>query len=229
MISIILPTYNEKENIAELISQLSTTLKQYKYELIVVDDDSPDLTWKTTEELHNPNVKVIRRMGIRGIASAIHDGIKSAKGEYIGWMDCDLSMPPSALIYMKDALDEGNDIVIGSRYVKGGKDYRPFTRRFTSLLFNSYARMILGGVKDYDSGFILLKKEVLSQIGFPANGYGEYFVEFMYKAKKKFKIYEAPYILIDRQKGTSKTANSLFQLLGYGIQYGIKVLKLRFS
>lgn len=227
MISIILPTYNEKENITNLISNLVDTLEGNDYELIVVDDDSPDMTWKIVEDLKIAKVKVIRRIGKRGIASAIDEGIQAAQGDYIGWMDCDLSMPPIRLLSMKRGLDDGFDIVVGSRYVKRGKDTRPFIRRFTSRLFNTYARLILGGtVKDYDSGFILLKKEVFSKVSFPGYGYGEYFVELMYKCKG-FKILELPYTLVDRKLGKSKTAGNIFQLLRYGFQYGTKVIELR--
>jgi len=228
-VTVVLPTYNEKDNIVELINRLTKVLNDY--ELIVVDDDSPDLTWKIVKDLKRKNVRSIRRVGERGIASAIGRGIKEAKGDYVVWMDCDMSMPPEKVPMLIKKLDLGADITIGSRYVKGGKDSRPKIRQITSYLFNIYTQLVLGhGVKDYDSGFIAVKSKVFKSFKFPAYGYGEYFIEFVYKAAKKgFKIVEVGYNNIDRIKGESKTAENIFVLFKYGIQYGIKVIKLRLT
>ncbi len=232
-VSFVLPTYDEKENITTLIDNIIDVMKNYPYniEIIVVDDDSPDKTWqvvsKISRRLHN--VKIVRRVGERGIASAIYRGITESKGEYIVWMDCDMSMPPKKVPELLQKLDEGYDIAIGSRYVEGGKDSRPFIRKSTSHAFNIYAKMILGyGIKDYDSGFIAVKRNVFKKVKFPAQGYGEYFIEFVYKAAKKgFKIVESGYNNVDRIKGESKTANDIFTLLKYGLKYGVKVIKIR--
>ncbi len=230
-VSIVLPTYNEKENVLDTVNQILDSVKSYELEIIVVDDDSPDLTWKIVEDMKNPKVKAIRRIKEKGVASAIHRGIKEAKGDYIMWMDCDLSMPPSKIPSLLKQLDEGYDIAIGSRYVKGGKDSRSFLRKFTSYLFNHYCQLVLGhGVKDYDSGFIVVKREVFDKVEFPGYGYGEYFIEFVYNAAKKgTKITEVPYNNVDRVKGKSKTADNAIDLLKYGMQYGSKVLELKFK
>lgn len=228
MVSIILPTYNERENIAELINALYSNIKG-PLEVIVVDDDSPDETWKMAGELGKSGVKVIRRRGERGLATAIARGIKEAQGDIVGWMDADMCMPPSVMPEMLGHFGE-YDVVIGSRYVKGGKDARGLFRVFTSRVINTFARILLGGVRDYDSGFILLKKSVFDEVSFPSNGYGDYFIELMYKCRKKgFRIKEVPYIFTDREKGESKTAGNIMDFFRLGSGYLVRIVRLRFG
>lgn len=229
MVSIILPTYNESENIITLIDALFGNIKQ-PLEVIVVDDDSPDMTWKIAQERKTGGVKVIRR-NERGLPSAIERGLKESQGDIVGWMDADMSMPPSALPEMLKSLDQ-YDIAIGSRYVRGGKDARSFFRAATSRMINWFAQVLLGfDIKDYDSGFIVFKKNVLQRVPFPSKGgYGDYFIEFVFKCKKNgFRIKEVPYIFQDREKGASKTAASLlgFFILGFG--YLKRIITIRFE
>ncbi len=229
MISIVLPTYNERENILSLIEALFSNIKQ-PLEVIVVDDDSPDKTWKIAEDYNKKGVKVIRR-NERGLPSAIERGLKESQGDIVGWMDADMSMPPSILPDMLKNLDQ-YDIAIGSRYVPGGKDARGFFRVVTSRAINWFAGLLLGfDIKDYDSGFIVLKKDVLQKVPFPSKkGYGDYFIEFVFKCKKNgFKIKEVPYVFQDRKKGESKTAASLpgFFVLGFG--YLRRIVSIRFG
>lgn len=229
MVSIILPTYNEGENIIPLIEALFSNIKQ-PLEVIVVDDDSPDMTWKIAQEHNKKGVKVIRR-NERGLPSAIERGLKEAEGDMVGWMDADMSMPPSVLPNMIESLGQ-HDIAIGSRYVRGGKDARSFFRVITSRAINWFAGLLLGfDIKDYDSGFIVFKKNVLQKVPFPSEkGYGDYFIEFIFKCKKRgFKIKEIPYIFQDRKKGTSKTAANLFGFFGLGLGYLRRIVCLRFS
>ena len=228
MISIILPTYNESENITTLINALFGNIKQ-PLEVIVVDDDSPDMTWKIAQECKADGVKVIRR-NERGLPSAIERGLKESQGDIVGWMDADMSMPPSALPEMLKNLDQ-YDIAIGSRYVRGGKDARSLFRVVTSRAINWFAQVLLGfDIKDYDSGFIVFKKSVLQKVSFPSKqGYGDYFIEFIFKCKKAgFKIKELPYIFQDRKKGMSKTAASFlgFFVLGFGYLKRIICIRL---
>lgn len=229
MVSIILPTYNEKENIVELIEGL------YRYippplEVIVVDDDSPDGTWRIAGQIKNPGIKVIRRTDTRGLATAIARGLKEAGGEIVGWMDADMSMPPPVLPEMLSSLEE-NDIAIGSRYVKGGRDARGFFRVTTSRIINIFAAVLLGGgVKDYDSGFIVMKKKIFEEVEFPSSGYGDYFIELIYKCRKAgFSVREVPYTFREREKGESKTAPSISGFFSLGIGYLRRIICLRFS
>lgn len=229
-VSVILPTYNESLNIEEMIKRVSDNVKNL-LEIIVVDDNSPDGTWQIVEKLQEKNkkIKLIRRINERGIASALERGIKNSKGDIIVWMDCDSTQPPELIPSLADRLKEC-DIAVASRYVKGGRDKRKIIRVITSKLFNLYADILLGvNVKDMDSGFIAVKREVFKKVEFPGYGYGEYFVEFIYKAVKRgFTLTEVGYVFKDREKGESKTADNITNLLKYGWQYGIKVLKLRF-
>ena len=228
-ISLILPTYNEKENIEYMIRSIFQHVKG-DVEIIVVDDNSEDRTWEVVKKMKNKKVKLIRRMDERGIVSAIDRGIKNAKGDIVGWMDCDRSHHPKYLPQMIKELKSGYDVVVASRYVKGGKDTRPFFRRITSILINALASITLGRILDYTSGFIVMRKKIFRNVSFPKKGYGEYFIELIYKCRKRgYKIKEIPYTNPDRIYGDSKTADSKFILFKYGIQYVIKILKLRFS
>jgi len=144
-------------------------------------------------------------------------------------MDCDLSMPPEVIPKLIKALG-ASDIAVGSRYVKGGKDKRNFTRRITSIMVNQLANLILDfKVLDYDSGFIAAKREVFDKVRFEPKGHGEYCIEFLYKAGKKgFKIKEVPFIFVNRIKGESKTSRYIYSIAIYGMKYVLKILKLRF-
>jgi dolichol-phosphate mannosyltransferase len=229
MVSVILPTYNERDNIKDLICDILSQIKE-TIEIIVVDDNSPDHTWKIAEDIKNPNVKVIRRINERGLATAIARGIREAKGDVISWMDADKCMPPAVLAQMLKNIGE-YDIVLGSRYIEDGKDARNFFRRLTSRIINGFSRLLLGaGVKDWDSGFIALKRAVLERVAFPARGYGDYFIEFIYRCRRKgFKIKEVPYTFTERQKGSSKTAPTFLEFLKLGFGYLSRIVSLRFS
>jgi dolichol-phosphate mannosyltransferase len=112
LISIILATYNEGENIKEMIAAILSYLPD-PVEVIVVDDNSPDRTWQIAGDMGDPRVKVIRRTKARGLASAINRGIIESRGEFLGWMDADMCHPPELLPKMLAQLS-GCDVVIGS-------------------------------------------------------------------------------------------------------------------
>lgn len=229
MVSIILPTYNESENIRELVGSLYSNVQQ-PLEVVVVDDDSPDLTWKIAEDMGHPGVKVIRRRGVRGLATALEAGISASSGEIVGWMDADNCMPPELLPDMLESLSE-HDIAIGSRYAPGGRDARGSFRVLTSRTINAFAGLFLGfDVKDYDSGFIVMKKSVFDKVPFPSSGYGDYFIELIYRCKKAgFSIKELPYTFKDREKGESKTAPHMLEFFRLGIGYLARIMRLRFT
>ena len=229
MVSIILPTYNESENITDLVNALYASVEQ-PLEVVVVDDDSPDLTWKIAEETGNPGIRVIRRQGVRGLATAIEAGIKESRGDVVGWMDADMCMPPELLPAMLESLGD-HDIAIGSRYARGGRDARGFFRVATSRVINTFAALLLGfDVKDYDSGFIVMKKSVFDKVPFPSSGYGDYFIELIYRCKKAgFRIKELPYVFTDREKGESKTSPHLLEFFRLGSGYIMRIIRLRFS
>lgn len=226
-VSIVLATYNERENIHDTISSIFEHVKD-SVEVIVVDDDSSDMTWKLVEELNDPRIKLIRRVETRGLASAFNRGIIESRGEVVGWMDADMCMPPSLLPAMIDKLDE-YDIVVGSRYAPGGIDDRELLRVASSKLINSLATLVLGfGIKDYDSGFVILKRTVFDKVSIIPTGYGAYFMEFLYTCRKKgLTVYEIPYVFRDRAKGVSKSAPSILKFFRTGMQYVVRIFTAR--
>lgn len=228
--SIILPTYNERDNIGKLIKSILKIVEHLK-EIIVVDDDSPDRTWEIVKKIQrrNKKVRLLRRIGKRGVASAIYDGICLSKGDVILWMDCDFSMPPQLIPKLIESLND-YDVAIGSRYVKGGKDDRKFVRVLTSKIINLFASILLGfKIRDYTTGFVAAKRHVINKVKFLSEGHGEYCIEFLYKCiKKNFRIKEVPYSFTNREKGKSKTSEYVFSILTYGIWYIIRIIKVRF-
>ncbi len=226
-VSIVLATYNERENILDTIESIFHNVKD-SVEVIVVDDDSSDMTWQLVEELNDPRVKLIRRVETRGLASAFNRGVIESRGEVVGWMDADMCMPPSLLPEMIRKLDE-YDIVVGSRYAPGGIDDRAFLRVASSRLINGLASMVLGyGIKDYDSGFVVLKRSVFDKVSIIPTGYGAYFMEFLYTCRKKgLTVYEIPYVFRDRAKGISKSAPSILKFFRTGMQYVMRIFTAR--
>jgi len=229
VISIVLATYNERELIQTTIAKLLEEAPE-EMEVIVVDDDSPDETWHLVEALNLPKVKVIRRKGTRGLASAFNRGIIESRGDYVGWMDADMSMPPSMIPKMyRKLVDEGYDIVIGSRYAPGGVDDRSRLRSLSSRLINGFAGLVLGyGIRDYDSGFVLIRRSVLDSVSIVPRGYGEYFIEFIYNScTKGLRIAEIGYYFRDRTEGVSKSAPSLLRFFVTGMGYVVRILMAR--
>lgn len=228
-ISIVLPTYNEKDNIVDLIRAIQKSFNN-AVEIIVVDDDSPDKTWEVVGKISDENVKVLRRLNQKCLTTAISDGIAISKGEVVGWMDCDFSMPPEVLPKLARSLDE-YDIAVGSRYITGGKDARDTPVGIIgSILINYFAKYLLdSSITDYTTGFVVAKKKVLEDIGLKGD-YGEYCIYLLYKALKKgYKIKELPYHCIPRKFGESKTAPTLSKYLQRGIKYIKTILWLKFQ
>jgi dolichol-phosphate mannosyltransferase len=129
---------------------------------------------------------------------------------------------------MVDKLNE-HDIVVGSRYAQGGKDDRAALRVISSRLINGLAGLVLGyGIKDYDSGFVVLRRTVFNKVSIIPTGYGAYFMEFLYTCRKKgLTVYEMPYVFRDRAKGISKSAPSIFKFFKTGMQYVIRIFTAR--
>lgn len=228
--SVIIPTYNERGNITPLIDEILRFCPEA--EVIVVDDDSPDKTWQAVDEKakRDERVLLIRRVGRRGLVTAIQEGIDKSKREVVVWMDSDFSMPPGVIPSMLERL-ENNDIVVASRYVKGGRDKRPsFIRIFSSWILNKFARYILGTkVKDLTSGFVAARKDVFKNLSLSGT-YGEYFIRLISEAERKgYRTEEIPYICSPRFKGQTKTSPGLLKFLSLGMLYLIMIFKIRFS
>ena len=238
-ISVILATYNERENINDLISEIGYYISKYTrepIEFILVDDDSPDKTWEVVQECFKEDrrVKVIRRTEERGLASAIRRGIQESRGDIIVWLDCDFSMPPYKIPELINKIHQGYDICVGSKFIKGGKDVRGPVDAWTAVvlsgIMSNFIRYMLGfAFKDYTSGFVAARREVFNEIRFGGD-YGEYFIEFIYKARKKeYKIIEIPYYCIPRRFGVSKTGTNFREYFKKGWKYVWLTVRLKFN
>lgn len=227
LVSIVLPTYNERETISDTIAGIFEYVRA-PVEIIVVDDASPDETASHVRGLKDPRVTVISRPGTRGLASAFMRGIIESRGGLVGWMDADMSMPPSLLPTMIAALDD-HDVAIGSRYAEGGEDRRHPLRTLSSLAINRFAGLVLGhGIRDYDSGFVVVRRSVFDHALPIPRGYGEYFVEFVYACcEKGLRVVEVPFVFKDRTRGVSKSFQGLFKFIVLGATYVIRVLSAR--
>ncbi len=227
MISIVTPTYNESKNLPELVRRIDTALKKYAYELIVVDDNSPDGTGEIAERLssHYP-VKVLHRAGKLGLASAVTDGFAIARGELIGVIDADLSHPPEKIPEFISAIENGADFVIGSRLIQGGKvEEWPWHRKLISWGARQLAKP-LTPVNDIMSGFFFMKKEILHNVKLKPRGY-KICLEILVKGHYT-NVQEVPFIFMNRLVGESKlnfktNMEYLLQLLDL---YVYKILRL---
>ena len=227
-----MPTYNEKENIEELIRKAYHYTGKDLLEVIVVDDNSPDGTWKIVKKLQKrfKNLRLIIRKKKGGLASAVWRGIKESKGNIVIWFDCDLSHPPEIIPKMLEYMTN-HDLVIASRYAKGGKDTRSLNRVLASAIINSSARFVLGiKIKDLTSGFCAVRKKVFSEIKLMETGFIEYFIRFCYDSVKKgYKFKEIGYKFVDRKKGFSKTDSNFREFIGDGYGCWKEIIKLRFG
>jgi dolichol-phosphate mannosyltransferase len=229
--SVILPTYNEREAIVPLISEIQRVLKNENipHEIVVVDDNSPDGTHALVSSHFDGDETVvpILRTNQKGLATAILHGIRCATGDKIVVMDTDFNHPP-ALIPLLVRITDFFDIASGSRYVIGGGMETSRFRYIGSKLFNKFIHYTLG-VKTTDnlSGFFAFNKEIMKDLDADSIffGYGDYFIRFLYiMQKNKRFILEVPVVYKDRQGGLSKT-NLKNELL----RYSGSVLKIRFK
>jgi len=230
-LSVILPTYNEIESICLLINDILHVVQKEGYdpEIVVVDDDSPDGTFREVEKcfLNDTRVRPFMRLHEKGLASAILYGIRESTGLRLVVMDTDFNHPPG-LIPLLVKITDFFDIASGSRYVIGGGMETSRFRYLGSKLFNKFIHYTLA-VKTTDnlSGFYAFKREILEGIDLESifYGYGDYFIRFLYVMQKKKKfILEVPVIYKDRKGGLSKT-NLKNELL----RYTETVLKIRFG
>lgn len=210
----VIPTYNESENLPKLVEDV-LALPLDDIHILIVDDNSPDGTGELAEKLrvqYNDRIHCLHRAGKLGLGSAYREGFKKAIEEgadYIGQMDADFSHPIDKIPLMVRELEHA-DLVIGSRYVKGGSldENWPFYRKWLSGFGNAYARVILGlPNRDVTGGFKLWKKETLQAMPMDtikSNGY-VFQVEMNYVASKMgFKIVEIPIYFQERTMGKSK-------------------------
>ncbi|MCX7954461.1 MAG: polyprenol monophosphomannose synthase [Bacteroidales bacterium] len=230
---IIIPTYNERENIADLIKYIINL--PYQFDILVVDDNSPDNTADIVKDLmkvYENRVYIIEREGKLGLGSAYITGFKWALNrnyEYIFEMDADFSHNPDDLCRMIEVARKNKPcMVIGSRYITGVNVINwPIERILMSYFGSVYVRKITGlPVKDTTAGFVCYHNEILRKINFSLirmKGYG-FQIEMKFNVwKMGYKIIEIPIVFTDRKKGTSKMSGGIFKEAILG------VIKLKFS
>lgn len=217
-LSVITPTYNEAKNIDRFLDEVSRALEGLDYEVIVADDDSPDLTWQRVQEIAvtNPRVKVLRRTSNRGLSAAVIDGFSSATGDVVVCMDADLQHDPAALPKMFAKIQQGADLVVGSRYVAGGSvgEWGPF-RRLTSWSATKMAQILLSArLTDPMSGFFMMRREDFLRVRENLNVAGfKILLEIVAKLKPKA-LAEVPIVFRTRVAGESKLSGRvIFQYL----------------
>lgn len=220
---VIIPTYNERENIKPLCEQVLAQLPIC--DILIVDDGSPDGTGALADELHarEPRIRVLHRSGKLGLGTAYIAGFRYALEhgyEYIFEMDADFSHDPAYLPSLLAAAqgshgEDGADVVIGSRRIPGGgTENWGAIRQLVSAGGSLYARTILGlPVRDLTSGFKCFRRRVLQTIDLDAvrsNGYS-FQIEVTYRASQAgFRIAEVPIVFVDRRVGQSKMSGTIF-------------------
>ena len=249
--SVVIPTYNESENILRLITEIEKNLPSTHFtEIIIVDDNSPDGTGKLVENYiqeqnaklengrenssnsssKNYRVKVVHRRAKNGLIPAILDGVKQSTGMNVLIMDADFSHPPEVIPkMMRELALNPNSIIIGSRFIEGGKVVGwPQRRKLLSRGASALARLGLNvkRVKDPMSGFFALPRELIQNISIDTKGY-KILLEILVK-NQEIPIKEIPYTFTDRQSGKSKMnynvimnyAEAIWQLYRHGQKSG---------
>jgi dolichol-phosphate mannosyltransferase len=206
-LSVIIPTYNEKDNVASLVERVRQTLAGRDYEIIFVDDNSTDGTIAIAEGLAaRYPVKLFVRRGEKGLATAVVHGLKQASGGIIGVMDADLQHPPEVLADLLKAIENGADIAFASRYVKGGGcPGWDTTRKIISRVALMVSHLLLPSsrrVKDPLTGFFMFRRENVSVERLKPIGY-KISLEVMLTGDFK-NVVEVPFIFEERSAGKSK-------------------------
>ena len=215
---VIIPTYNEADNILKIIPQvLKNSSPENEFNILVVDDNSPDGTASLVERLNNKSVNILKREKKSGLGTAYVAGFRYAikKGyDYVFEMDADFSHDPKYLEGFIEKISQGYDLVIGSRYINGISVLNwPLSRLIMSYLASVYTRTITGlKVMDTTAGFMCYRVSALKQIDLDkvkSNGYS-FQIEMKFKFYKKgFKIVEVPILFIDRREGESKMSRKV--------------------
>lgn len=224
---VIIPTYNEKENIAHIIPY--TLRLSDRLEVLVIDDGSPDGTAEIVKKLmpQFPNrIHLLERKGKLGLGTAYIKGFKWSlqhQYQYIFEMDADFSHPPEKLLELLDACEnKGAYLSVGSRYVKGGSVVNwPFNRLFLSWFASKYVRIITGmRIKDTTAGFVCYRNETLSSIDFDKIK----FIGYAFQIEMKYavwlsdrKVLEVPIVFKDREVGSSKMSGGIIKEAVWGV------------
>ncbi|MBW4564851.1 MAG: glycosyltransferase [Mojavia pulchra JT2-VF2] len=212
LLSLVIPTYKERDNIKNVVRILSQLLDESipgEYELIVVDDDSPDRTWEVAQSLTEqyPQLRVMRRQQERGLSSAVIRGWQAARGHVLGVIDGDLQHPPEVLTQLLFAIQQGADLAVASRHVEGGgvsswSVVRRFLSRGAQVLGLVILPGVLGRVSDPMSGYFMVCRNAIAGATLNPVGY-KILLEVIGRGKVD-KIAEVGYVFCERKEGESK-------------------------
>lgn len=208
-ISVVVPTYNERENLAPLVRNCRGALAEHESEVIVVDDDSPDRTWSVARRAFGDenDVRVLRRKDERGLATAVLEGFDHARYGNLAVIDADFQHPPERLPDLASALSHA-DIAVGSRYLDGG-DIENWSRRRQAISYGATTatRALIPDARDLSdpmSGFFGVREELLEGVSLDPTGY-KILLEILTKCEAE-RVVEVPYTFTDRREGESKTS-----------------------
>ena len=229
--SLVIPTYNECQNVKSIVEKLSHLLDGSipgNYELIVVDDDSPDRTWEAALSLtpDYPQLRVMRREHERGLSTAVIRGWQAARGEVLGVIDADLRHPPETLLQLLAGIKRGADLAAASRHVgEGGVSDWNLVRRFLSRGAQTLGLIILPGVvgrvSDPMSGYFMVRRSCIAGKTMNPAGY-KILIEVLGRGEIRW-IGEVGYVFQERQEGESKVTWKQY------IEYLRHLLRLRFA
>lgn len=206
--SIVVPTRNERDNIAPLLAGIRSALQGTAFEVIIVDDDSADGTGEAVrdEASTHANVRLLERHGRRGLSSAVSEGVAQSTGRIVVMMDADLSHDPRLVPRLVERVQSGNDLVVGSRYVRGGGlEGWPIHRRIGSAVLTHGVRALFRlPVRDPLSGFVAFRREVLERqpTRYSASGF-KLLLEVL-ATQPSLRVSEVPITFVDRERGASK-------------------------
>ena len=227
LISVVLPTYNERDNLPLILPKIREALEGITHEIIVVDDDSSDGTWELAQQIAGTDdtLRVIRRVNERGLASAILTGFASGRGKYLAVLDADMQHDEAALRGFVEALDGGADLVVGTRYAEGGgMGGWSWHRKLISRTATAMAHWILPNtVSDPMSGFFAMRREFFDTVAHKVNARGfKLLLNFLYHSGAR-QVAEVGYTFRTRQHGQTKLSGTVI------LDYLITLYELRFG
>ncbi len=230
-LSLVIPTYKESKNVKGIVEQLTQLLDQTipdQYELILVDDDSPDLTWEVALNLvpTYPQLKVMRRQEERGLSTAVIRGWQAGRGEILGVIDADLQHPPEALLQLLGEIEKGADLAVASRHIEGGgvSDWsviRRFLSRGAQVLGLIILPGVIGRVSDPMSGYFMVRREAIAGKTLDPIGY-KILIEVLGRGQIRW-VGEVGYVFQERLEGESKVTGKQY------IEYLQHLVRLRIS
>jgi dolichol-phosphate mannosyltransferase len=231
LLSVIVPTFNEALNIERLVTELAQLLDEpfgHRYEIIVVDDNSPDRTWELAQKLagERPRLRVMRREQERGLSTAVIRGWQAARGQVLCVIDADLQHPPEVALALYRVIERGADIAVASRNLEGGgvSDWsvlRRIVSRTAQLIGLLILPGVVGRVTDPMSGYFMIRRGAIEGVELNPLGY-KILIEVIARGRFPW-VGEVPYVFSERVRGGSKANARVY------LDYLRHLLRLRFS